>query len=281
MKKKRILIIGKNGLIASHIYEFLKIKKNLIVKKISFENLQKDRVQLDKIDFIISCSSNVNFIKKIYKKKNDFDFLIASKIKKFKTKLIVISSRKIYKPGKNLHENSKKSLNSNYSKNKFFSESKIKKVLKNKYLILRLPNLLSLRIKKCNRKLHITFLDLFIEKIKNGYIYDNKKLYKDFLPMEVFCKVVFKLIFLDAKGTYNVSVGKKVFLNQLTKWLNFYNKNRSKLVKISLHKNKNFNQDIFYLNNSKLLKKINIKLGLSDVKSSSLKISKIIFNEKK
>ena len=281
MKKKRILIIGKNGLIASHIYEFLKIKKNLIVKKISFENLQKDRVQLDKIDFIISCSSNVNFIKKIYKKKNDFDLLIASKIKKFKTKLIVISSRKIYKPGKNLHENSKKSLNSNYSKNKFFSESKIKKVLKNKYLILRLPNLLSLRIKKCNRKLHMTFLDLFIEKIKNGYIYDNKKLYKDFLPMEVFCKVVFKLIFLDAKGTYNVSVGKKVFLNQLTKWLNFYNKNRSKLVKISLHKNKNFNQDIFYLNNSKLLKKINIKLGLSDVKSSSLKISKIIFNEKK
>ncbi len=280
MKKKRILIIGKNGLIASHIFQFLKRKKNLFLKRISFNDFKNNYSKLYNLDYIISCSSNKYFVNNLYKEKNDYDFFIASKLKSFSTKLIIISSRKIYKLGDNLNENSIKRLKTNYSKNKFISENKIKKILYDRYLILRLPNLLGLRIKKCKRKLHKTYLDLFLEKVKDGFIYDNGKLYKDFLPIEIFCKIVFKLIYIDAKGTFNVSIGKKVFLSQLNNWLNFYNKNRSKLVKIPNNKNKNFNQDIFYLNNSKLLKKINMKLRLTDIKRSSLSISKKIFYEK-
>ncbi len=280
MKKKKILIIGKNGLIASHIFQFLRRKKNLVLKSISFNDFKDNNFKLYDLDYIISCSSNKNFVNNFYKEKNDYDFFIASKLKDFSTKLIIISSRKIYKSGDNLKENSKKVLKSNYSKNKFLSENKIRKILDGRYLILRLPNLLGLRIRKCKRKLHKTYLDFFLEKIKSGYIYDNNKLYKDFLPIEMFCKIVFKLISINAKGTFNISIGKKVFLNQLNNWLNFYNKNRSKLVKIPNNKNKNFNQDIFYLNNSKLLKKINMKLRLTDIKRTSLNISKKIFYEK-
>ena len=105
-------------------------------------------------------------------------------------------------------------------------------------------------------------------------------MYKDFLPIEIFCKIVFKLINIDAEGIFNVSIGKKVLLNKINSWLNFYNKNQSKLLKVPYKKNRSLNQDAFYLNNSKLLKKINIKLGLTDIRKSSIRISKIIFNEK-
>ena len=280
MTKKKILIIGKNGLISSQIFEYLKRKKSLIVKQISFNQLNQKNLKLDKINYIINCASNKNFVNKSYNSNADFDYLIAQKIREFDTRLIIISTRKIYKPGKNLKENSKKLLNSNYSRNKFLSEINIKNTLKKNYLILRLPNLLCLRIKKCSRKLHKTYLDLFIEKIDKGIMIDNGKIYKDFLPIEIFCKIVLKLINIDASGIYNVSIGKKVFLNKLNSWLNFYNKNQSKLLKVPFEKNKSLNQDAFYLNNSKLLKKINIKLGLTDIKKSSIKISKKIFNEK-
>ena len=280
MKKKKILVIGKNGLISSHIFDFLKKRKNLIVKKTSFKQLNQSYLRLSKIDYIISCASNNNFVNKSYKVNFDFDYLIAQKIKNSPTRLIIISTRKVYKPGKNLKENSKILLNSNYSKNKYLSEIRIQKTLKKRYLILRLPNLLSLRTKKCKRKLHKTYLDLFIEKVNDGIVFDNGKMYKDFLPIEIFCKIVFKLIKIDAEGIFNISIGKKVFLNQLSSWLNFYNKNQNKLLKVPFKKNKSLNQDAFYLNNSKLLKKINIKLGLTDIRKSSIKISKKIFNEK-
>ena len=166
MKKKKILITGKNGLISSHVFDHLNKKKNLIVKRISFGKLNQSNFKLRDIDYIVSCASNKNFVNKSYKVSADFDYLIAHKIKKFHTRLIIVSTRKVYKPGKNLKENSKKLLDSNYSKNKFLSETKIQKILKKKYLILRLPNLLCLRKKKCIRKLHKTYLDLFIEKVK-------------------------------------------------------------------------------------------------------------------
>ena len=92
MKKKRILIIGKNGLIASHLYNYFKKSKNLNVRKVDFQEFKKFNIRLKSIDCIISCVSNYKFVNYSYKNKNDFDFYIASKIKKFKTKLIIIST---------------------------------------------------------------------------------------------------------------------------------------------------------------------------------------------
>ena len=280
MKKKRILIIGKNGLIASHLYNYFKKSKNLNVRKVDFQEFKKFNIRLKSIDCIISCVSNYKFVNYSYKNKNDFDFYIASKIKKFKTKLIIISTRKIYKPGPNLKENSKVLPNCNYSKNKFISEGKIIKILNKKLLILRLPNLISLRIIKCKNKLHKSYLDLFFAGVKKGIIYDNGKKFKDFLPIGIFCKIVFKLIVKNTVGIFNLSIGKKVFLNDLNYWLNFYNKKPVKLVKYRFNKNKDQNEDSFYLNNAKLLKKINIKFRLIDIKKASLLISKKFFYEK-
>ena len=72
---------------------------------------------------------------------------------------------------------------------------------------------------------------------------------------------------------YNLSLGKKVLLNELVKWLNYYN---PKKPKINILKS-SFNRDNFTLNNGKLLNKIKIKINLSELKKKCLELSKINF----
>ena len=76
-------------------------------------------------------------------------------------------------------------------------------------------------------------------------------------------------------GTFNVSLGKKIYINQLITWLNFYNS-----MKINIINPKNsFNNDNFTLNNKKLMCKIKIKNDVLDLKNECLKISKDFFKK--
>ena len=106
--KKKILIIGKNGFIGNNLFKFLKNKK-LNVHSLSFENfLNNYHVFDNKFEFIINCTSNEKFIKNRYQIKNDNDLIIANKIINSKTKLIMLSTRKVYKPKFNMKESHKK-----------------------------------------------------------------------------------------------------------------------------------------------------------------------------
>ena len=135
--------------------------------------------------------------------------------------------------------------------------------------IIGIPN-------KSKRKLHLTFLDIFFNKVKLGFIYDNKKIYKDFISIKIFSEIIFQLIKNDSTGVYNVSLGKKVYLNQLTKWLNFYNNKKLSLIKPQ----NSFNNDNFTLNNKKLMNKIDLKIRVNDLKNECLIISKKMFLKK-
>ena len=77
----------------------------------------------------------------------------------------------------------------------------------------------------------------------------------------------------DLRGTYNVSIGKKVYLNQIINWLNKYNKKPLKILK-----NKFISNQDFYLNNKKLMSKIKIKNELSELKKECLILSRKLFN---
>ena len=78
----------------------------------------------------------------------------------------------------------------------------------------------------------------------------------------------------DLRGTYNVSIGRKIYLNQIIKWLNKHNKKSLKLINYS-STNKNQN---FYLNNNKLMSKIKIKNSLFELKKDCVNLSKKLFN---
>ena len=101
-------------------------------------------------------------------------------------------------------------------------------------------------------------------------------MYKDFISIKKFSEIVFQLIQINAYGIYNVSLGKKVYINQMIDWLNFYNKKKISTIKPK----KSFNNDVFTLNNKKLMKKIKIKNNLNDLKLECIKISKKFFLKK-
>tara|TARA_Y100001970_G_scaffold291954_1_gene431235 strand:+ start:15478 stop:16311 length:834 start_codon:yes stop_codon:yes gene_type:complete len=276
--KKQIIIVGKKSFIAINIYRFL--KKKFQVKLLSYEDIE-DKSNFSKVDYIINCSSNLNYVKKKYSSKYDFDYLISKKITNYKNcKQVFLSSRKIYRPTKNIRENGLVSLRENYSKNKYLTEKKLLKNIPDQVLILRISNLIGLPNLR-GRKLHKTFIDYYLENIKKNKIIDNKNIYKDFLPVGLFVKIIFLLIKKNKLGIFNVSIGKKVYLKNIIDWLNYYNPNKGFLVTL---KNQNYNllnRDSFYLNNRKLMKAINIKISLNHLKKECLGISKKIFYEKK
>jgi len=272
---KKILIIGLKGLIGSNLFNYFKIKK-LNVYQLSFENFIKNKnIHVDKFDVIINCTSNQKFIKNQYQDKNDNDLRIAKKILHSKTKLVMLSTRKVYKAKFNIDELDKEKPNCNYSKNKIKSEINIKKILTNRVLILRISNIICYPNSN-KRKLHKTFSDIFFEMAKKGFIYKNNKTYKDFISIKKFNQIVLELIKKNSFGLYNVSLGKKIYLNQLITWLNFYNSAQIKIIKLK----NSFNNDSFTLNNNKLMREIKIKNNTLELKNECLRISKNFFTKK-
>ncbi len=185
-----------------------------------------------------------------------------------------MSTRKVYKPKFNISEKGQLKPKCNYSKNKLKSEKLVSKILNNRLLILRIANIIGLP-RKNRRKIHKTYNDIFFNEVKKGFIYNNKKNFKDFISIKKFCEIVFNLIKYNTHGIYNVSIGKKIYLNELINWLNFYN--RRKTTKIDIKKS--FNNDNFTLNNKRLMNKIKTSNNLSELKKECLKLSKKYFKK--
>ena len=274
--KKKIIIIGKNGFIGSNLIKLL--KKKFDIKSYGYRKfLNVNRKFLLNVNYVINCTSNKQYVNKKYSKKNDFDFQISKKIKDLNCKMIFLTSRKIYKLGDNLNESSKLKPNCNYSKNKLHTEKILLKNLKNRILILRISNLIGInKFRNNNKKIHKTFIDSFFLNVQRGIIFNNEKNYKDFLSINKFGEIIEKLINKKVLGIYNVSLGQKVYLTKLVNWLNLFNKNKYKSIDIP----KGYKTECFYLNNDKIMKKINIKNKLIDLEKDCKSMSKFFFKKK-
>jgi len=274
--KKNILIIGKKSFIAKNINSFLGEKIN--IKLTSFEKFKiLTKKKLNQFDYLINCAINKNYINDTYSIKNDIDFLISKKIINSKIKIIFFSSRKVYKIGNNLKETGKLEPRCNYSKNKLITEKILQKKFKKRLLIFRISNLIGpIRKIKSRRKIHKTFIETYFKNINKNIIFDNKKIYKDFLSINKFCEILEKSIKLNLNGTYNISIGKKIYLNDIVEWLNYYNPNS--LIKKTLPHS--FNNDSFYLNNNKIKKKLKITFNKQELKNYCLNLSKEFFKKK-
>ena len=271
----KVLIIGQNGFVAKNIFNNL--KKYFYIKKLKYLNFLKlNKKDLLKYDYIINCTLSKEYVNQKYLAANDFDLKIAKKIVNTSIKMIFLSSRKVYKSNANIRETSILKPKCFYSKNKLISENKLKKILLKKILILRISNLIgNIDLNKKYRKIHYTFIDSFFINIKKNIIFNNNQIYKDFITVDKFSEILRKLIKINAHGIFNVSIGKKIYLKELVKWLNFHNKQKKiKTTKLP----KNFNKDSFFLNNSKLKRIIKIKTSKLELKEYCIKLSKNFFN---
>ena len=265
---KKILIIGKRGFIGNSLSKYL--KKFYKVKQISFKDLNKFKSIINNFDYIVNTSINKNYINYKYKEKFDNDLKISKLINNQKIFYTFISTRKVYPSKANLKENTKLSPKSNYSKNKLITEQKLTEKFKDNLIILRVSNIIG--DKSLTKKIHQTFIDVFYENIEKGIVIDNGKAFKDFLSIDKFCQIFKNIIKKNLSGVYNVSIGQKVYLNDLIKWLNISNKKKLKKVKIKKK------IDSFYLNNRKLMSKIKISNSLTDLKQYCYQLSKDKFS---
>jgi nucleoside-diphosphate-sugar epimerase len=260
---KKILIVGKKSFVGSHLYIFL--KNFFYVKIFSYKDLIDKN--LHHFDFIINCSIHPNYSQYKYKKKFDIDIQIAEKIRKYNSKYIFLNTRKIYKQKFNIKENSYCDPIDNYSKNKLKTEKQLLTIIKkNRLISLRISNILGKRKFLKNKRAHDLFLDNFIKYRKSGRFIAFKDCYKDFITIDFFNNVILKIIEKDIVGIYNLSLGKKIYLSEIVKWLD---PNFSKYIEF---KYDNSDKYSFTLNNQKLLKKIKIRISKNQVKNFCKKI---------
>jgi dTDP-4-dehydrorhamnose reductase len=274
MKNKiKLLIIGKSSFIASNI--FLNLKNKINIKKIKYsECIRKDSFFFSKFDYILNCSLHKKYVLEKYKKKYDFDYNILNKITNLNINYIFLSSRKIYRPKLNTRETDKIQPQDNYSKNKFITEKYIKKIIPNNCLILRISNVVGMRIVNNNRS-HNLFLDNFILNLKNNSLLKHNNSFKDFISINQFTDIFLKIIQKNLKGVFNISLGKRVYVKEILQWLTSSCK---KSLKSKNFNNKILNNDSFTLNNTKLKKILNISINKEDLKIYCLSISRKIFS---
>ena len=252
--KIRLLLIGKKSYISNILFKFL--RKKIKIKRISYESFKKyDIYFLKNFTHICNCSIKKEYQNNKYSIHNDIDLKIIQKIKELRLRYIFLSSRKIYYPKNNINEKSKLKPICNYSKNKLITENKIKKLFPKRYLILRISNIIG-KINKNynNRKVSNTFIENFYKfKKKKKIFYEN--FYKDFLSEKQFSTIFHKILKENLQGTYNVSLGEKVYISEIIYALN-KKKEDNKFCIIKTTSN-----DSFVLSNKKLLKKINLKIS--------------------
>ena len=267
---KKILIIGKRGLIGNYLNKFLSLYYN--TKLTSFSNFTRlTDNDLKNFRFVINCSLHRKYISNKYNFKYDNDLFISKKIAKFNTIQIMLSTRKVYKPRFNITELSKTPGVDLYSKNKIITENKCKKI-KNNFLILRVSNILANFENKKNR-LHKTFLNHFKSYLLKDNFIINRNCFKDFITIKQFSKIISLIVSKELKkGTFNVSLKHKVYIYEILHWLTYFKKKKIKIVYTSKK-----NNDSFTLNNDKLCKKLDIKLKKIDVKSYCYELSSKYF----
>ena len=256
----KILLIGTKGFLGKNLLKTLKKKCKL--KAISFENFLKiETKNLSKFDVVINTSITKEIVYNRYSKINDRDRIICEKITKLNNKFFMISTRKVYKKnGLSLNENSKIHLKNIYETNRFITESKCQKLLKERLVILRPSNIVGLK-KKNNLSVQKTFIDNFIIFKKKRIIPIIRNSFKDFISIKQFSTIVWKMLkqYKKCSGIYNISINKKIFLTKIIQWLLKYSKTRVKTVLINGY------SENFTLNNQKLINLINYKISKKEL----------------
>jgi dTDP-4-dehydrorhamnose reductase len=271
MHKNKLLIIGKNSFLGKNLYRGIKNKMDTHLLSLE-EFLKLNNKKIKSFNYLCNCSINAEYNKYKYREKNDIDLKIVKRIRTYKINFIFLSSRKVYSNKKSIKENSKLAPKCNYSKNKVITEKKIFKLLPNKLIILRISNVLGLKNYSL-RSTHNSFIDNYIKYISSNKKTYYKNDYKDFITIQQFIKIFHNVIKKNLRGVYNVSLGKKIYINEILKWLNYKNLNKNKF----LIKKNSYHYDSFTLNNKKLINSIKIKINKSEIKNFCRVMGKKIY----
>lgn len=266
---KNILIIGSSGFIGNNLSKHFNRKKfnvkKITRKNLDIKNLTKLKDYFQKINYkitIIFCSAktfknekdkkkifsyNKSIINNIIKINNIFE----NKINKF----IFLSTIEIYgiNKKKKINEKTRVKLLNDYSRSKYFSELKLRKNIKNKLLILRLPGIYGK-----GDKFKSTIGGIYKKIINNSPVVFNidKLNYRTYIHIDDVCKIIGKFIYINQKNQIiNLVSENYINLFELSKIFNQYFINRKKKLNFKFYEDKK-NSNYLVFNNNVLKKYI-------------------------
>jgi len=248
----KILIIGKKSFIGSHLKKYL--SRYFVVNNYSFEQIiKKKKSLLQTYSHVINTSIHKNYINNKYNQKFDLDIKFINNFKNCNFRYLFLNTRKVYFQKENISERSKILPIDNYGRNKYFTETLLKKKLADNLISLRISNVIGKKIFKNKRNNHKLFFDNFLEYKKNNKKISINDNFKDFITIDQFCTVIKKIINSKIYGTYNVSLSKKVYISEIVSWID-----KRFLKNIKFYK---ADSNSFTLSNKKIKKRIKINLS--------------------
>ena len=118
-----------------------------MIKVLSLKNFKKlDRKKFNEYSHIVNCTIHKKYISDRYNPRYDFDLQISKKLKYFSNIYVFLSTRKVYELKDNIKETDNLNPRCNYSKNKLITENSLQKIFKKKLLILRISNIIGLKL---------------------------------------------------------------------------------------------------------------------------------------
>lgn len=267
---KKILIVGENSYLASGLdFSLTDFQVDKIKRSFNQDNLWKYK----SYDYVINFCIQPEHFCSLLSESEMIDVQIAKCIKGTKTKLVFLSSRKVYGLSTELKEFSETDELKPYdfySKNKCNIETKLRSILKDNLLILRTGNIIGLPPNKKNYPTFIGWLETELRKNGKVIVTVNKNAKKDFITKEYFQAVLNKSVELDLTGVYNVGAGFALSTEELVTSLV-----SKELVEFDLNETQS---EQFVLNCDKLHKKIR-KFTKEELLMECSKVLSIIQNK--
>lgn len=211
---KKVLIVWDWSYLANGIDEKL---SPMNVERIHYID-DKDPNYFKDFDVVINFWIQPDFSKKILDINELIDVQLANVLKWSDTKLIMLSSRKVYwshKEPDRLKETDKLSPTDFYSANKIKAEEELKKILPDQHLTLRIANILWLPVNRIGYKTFIWWISDSMRDKWHLFITENPDTRKDFISKEYFQRTLAELVKQDVTWTINLGSWFAISLKEL------------------------------------------------------------------
>ena len=204
---QKITIIGANSYICQGLQK--RLEEYNICTLHSYD-WQKHIKEITDSDWVLNFAISPDFSVRPMQSDEIIDLQIAKLIKGTKTKLVFMSSRKVYGTSDELkthHESDTLCGFDNYSKNKIKTEQELQNILGNNLVILRIANIIGEPI---NRFGYNTFIGWMCESFINNDIVkisQSAQSKKDFITKTFLHQTILNILKSNKTGIFNVSSG--------------------------------------------------------------------------
>jgi nucleoside-diphosphate-sugar epimerase len=213
-----ILVIGRNSFFAGR---FVSASADRGIRHVSFDDLDNPAVY-DGVGTVVNFSFDPRLYRETYDAALDVDRAIAEKISERALRYVLLSSRAVYGADAkwNAREDAETVGESIYGMNRISIERAVAARLDPARLtVLRVSNTIAYELRPGRRE---TFMSTLLGTLRErGEIHFemSPQTRRDFITDDYFCRVLRRLIEVEAQGIFNVGCGYPVATGDIARWV--------------------------------------------------------------